>query len=156
MRKMLAVLALAALVASVAAAPAAAKPKKVHGSISATLLPFPKLAAWGDEIGMEKPGCSAGVEGVHWVGQEFKAPGKGTLRFYAEGFTGDHDLYIFKGDVALGKSEEPQVNATDPTNNAAAEEEISFPLKKGDTVLLVACNWLGDPNVEAHYEGTFK
>ncbi|MDQ3939883.1 MAG: hypothetical protein M3238_00845 [Actinomycetota bacterium] len=157
MRKVIAVIALAGLVAVLGAAPAtAAKAKKVHGTFGATLAPFPKLAAWGDPVGLTKPGCSSGQEGVHWVGQEFTAPGKGTLRVWAEGFTGDHDIYIFKGDVPVARGEEAQVNATDPVNAAPPEEEITFPLKKGDKVLLVACNWLGEPEVEAHYMRTFK
>ena len=152
MRKLIALIAAAALVASLGAAPAlAGKKKKVHESFGATLAPFPKLAAVGDPVGLTRPGCSAGQEGVHWVGHEFTAPGKGKLRLYAEGFTGDHDLYIFEGDQALYKSEGAQYDGSAP-----AEEEIVATLKKGQTVTLVACNWLGHPDVIAHYEGTFK
>jgi hypothetical protein len=68
-----------------------------------------------------------------------------------EGFTGDHDLYVFDGDVPLYKSEGSQYDGSAP-----AEEEINAPLKKGQVVTLVACNWLGHPDVVAHYEGTFK
>jgi hypothetical protein len=39
---------------------------------------------------------------------------------------------------------------------APPEEEIIFPLTKGQKIVLVACNWAGQPEVEAHYEGTFK
>ncbi len=152
MRKLLAVAAAVGLAASLTAAPAsAAKPKKVHDSFGASLAPFPKLTAWGDVVGLTKPGCSAGQEGVHWVAQDFKAPGNGSLRLYMEGFTGDHDLYIFQGDQALYKSEGSQYDGSAP-----AEEEITASLKKGQTVTLVACNWLGGPDVQAHYEGTFK
>ena len=149
MRKVIAVLAAAGLVAALGAAPASAgKAKKVHGTFGATLLPLPNLSS---HTGTEKPGCTAGQEGVHWVGQEFVSPGKGNLRFYTEGFTGDHDLYVFVGDVAYARSDQEQVPA-----GAPPEEEVVLPLKKGDKVLLVACNWLGQPNVEAHFEGTFK
>ena len=152
MRKLIALAAALGLLASLGAAPAlAAKPKKVHETFGATLAPFPKLAAWGDPAGLTKPGCTAGQEGVHWVAQEFTSPGKGNLRLYAEGFTGDWDLYIFDGDTALYSSEGSQYDMTD-----GPEEEIVAPLKKGQVVTLVACNWLGDPNVQAHYEGTFK
>lgn len=154
MRKLVAIVAAAGLLASIGAAPAVAgkKPVKVHESFGATLAPFPKLAAWGDPAGLTKPGCTAGQEGVHWVGQEVTAPGKGTLRFYAEGFTGDWDLYVFQGDVVIASSEHAQAGQ----ELAPPEEEALVPLKKGQTVTLVACNWLGDPNVEAHYEGHFK
>lgn len=153
MRKLIAIVAAAGLLASIGAAPAVAgkKPVKVHESFGATLAPFPKLAAWGDPAGLTQPGCTAGQQDVHWVAHEFTAPGTGKLRVYMEGFTGDHDLYIFDGDTALYKSEGSQYDMTD-----GPEEEIIAPLKKGQTVTLVACNWLGHPDVIAHYEGTFK
>ena len=152
MRKLIAIVAAAGLVASIGAAPAlAGKTTKVHESFGATLAPFPKLAAWGDPAGLSKPGCTAGQQDVHWVAQEFTAPGTGKLRVYMEGFTGDHDLYIFDGDTPLYKSEGSQYDMTD-----GPEEEIVASLKKGQTVTLVACNWLGHPDVVAHYEGTFK
>ena len=150
MRKLIALAAALGLVASLGAAPAlAAKPKKVHDSFGATLAPFPNLSS---HTGTAKPGCTAGEEGVHWVAQEFAAPGTGTLRFYMEGFTGDHDIYVFQGDVKIAESVAEQAGAA----MAPAEEEISLPMKKGQKVTLVACNWLGSPDVQAHYEGTFK
>ena len=155
MRRIIALALAATAIAAVFAGPATAgkaKGQHLHGSFGATLLPFPKLAAWGDPAGLTKPGCTAGQEGVHWVGQEVTAPGKGTLRFYAEGFTGDWDLYVFQGDVVIASSEHAQAGQ----ELAPPEEEALVPLKKGQTVTLVACNWLGDPNVEAHYEGHFK
>jgi hypothetical protein len=156
MRKLIALAAALGLVASLGAAPAfAGKKTSVHESFGATLAPFPKLAAVGEQAGMTRPGCTAGQEGVHWVAQEFTAPGKGNLRVYMEGFTGDWDLYVFDGDVPLYKSEAGQVPVA-TTEIAPAEEEIIAPLKKGQVITMVACNWAGDPNVIAHYEGTFK
>lgn len=149
MRKVIAVIAAAGLVATLGAAPASAgKAKKVHGTWGATLAPFPNLSS---ATGTPRPGCSGGQENVHWVGQEFVSPGKGTLRVYMEGFTGDHDLYVFMGDVAYARSDQAQV-----PDGAPPEEEVSIPLKKGDKLVLVACNWFGQPDVEAHFEGTFK
>lgn len=155
MRKLIALIAVGALVASLSSTALAAKPQKIHETFGATLMPFPKLAAWGDPLGLSKPGCSSGQEGVHWVGQEFTAPGKGTLRVWMEGFTGDHDLYIFKDDVALLRGENAQV-PVGSTDVAPAEEEITYTMKKNETITMVACNWLGQPDVLAHYEGTFK
>lgn len=155
MRKLIALLAACAVVASMSSTALAGKPKKVHETFGATLAPFPKLAAWGDEVGLTNPGCSSGQEGVNWVGQEFTAPGKGTLRVWMEGFTGDHDLYVFTDDIVYARSENAQV----PTSAAApapAEEEILLPMVKGDKITMVACNWAGQPDVLAHYEGTFK
>ena len=150
MRKLIALAAAVGLIASLGAAPAlAGKKKSVHDSFGATLAPFPNLSS---HTSTAKPGCTAGEEGVHWVASEFTSPGKGTLRFYMEGFTGDHDIYVFQGDLKLAESINEQAGAT----MAPAEEEIKLPLKKGQKVTLVACNWLGEPDVVAHYEGTFK
>ena len=152
MRRIIALALAAAAVGALFVGPAVAgKGKRVQGSFGASLAPFPKLAAVGDNIGMTKPGCTAGQEGVNWVGEEFTAPGKGTLRFYAEGFQGDHDIYVFQGDAVLASGEQSQV-----PDMAAPEEEVLVPLKKGMKVTLVACNWLGQPDVQAHYEGVFR
>lgn len=153
MRRIIALALTVVAVAALFAAPAAGKPKAkhVHGSFGATLAPFPKLAAWGDAVGLSRPGCTAGQEGIHWVAQEFTAPGKGTLRLYAEAFQGDHDIYVFSGDTPIARGEQSQV-----PDMAAPEEEVFVPMTKGMKVTLVACNWLGQPEVEAHYEGHFK
>ena len=152
MRKIIALALAAAAVSALFAGPVVAgKAKHVHDAFGASLAPFPKLAAVGDNLGMTKPGCTAGQEGVNWVGEEFTAPGNGTLRFYAEGFQGDHDIYVFQGDAVLASSEQSQL-----PDMAAPEEEVLLPMKKGMTVTLVACNWLGQPDVLAHYEGVFK
>lgn len=155
MRKLIALLAASVLVAAMASTAVAATPKKVHETFGATLLPWPKLASWGDPAGLTKPGCTSGQEGINWVAQEFKAPGKGTLRFWMEGFTGDHDIYIFKDDLVLLRGENAQV-PVGSADIAPPEEELTYKMKKGETVQLVACNWLGQPDVLAHYEGTFK
>lgn len=154
MRKLIAVALAGALLATLSGAAVAAKKKpiKVHETFGATLAPFPKNATAGDPAGLTKPGCSAGQEDVHWTQVEFKAPGKGTLRFWMEGFTGDHDIYVFDGDLLILRGDQEQVGPT----LAPPEEEVSMPLKKGQVVQLVACNWAGQPEVEAHYEGTFK
>ena len=143
------------LAASLLVAPASAggKKKKVHETFAADLAPFPKLAAWGDEVGMTRPGCMAGVEGLNWTSVPFKAPGNGTLKFFSEGFAGDHDIYLFAadGETVLASGDQAQV-----PDGAPPEESIAFALKKGQKVILGACNWLGEPSVEAHYMGTFK
>ena len=131
--------------------PASAGKQKIHDSFGASLLPFPKLAAWGDPVGLTKPGCSSGQEGVHWVGHEFAAPANGTLDVYSEGFTGDHDIYVFQDDLVLASGEQSQV-----PDGAPPEERITVGLKAKQKVLLVGCNWLGQPDVLVHYEFVFK
>ena len=150
MRKFLAVVAALGIVASLAAPALAAKKVHVHETFGAPLAPFPNYSSI---TATARPGCSAGQEGVHWVGQEFTSPGKGTLNFHAEGFTGDWDLYVFTegSDIPIARSENDQTQG-----GAAAEEKVLLPLKPKQTVTLVACNWLGDPNVTATFEGTFS
>jgi hypothetical protein len=153
MRRVIALLATAALVGSLSSAALAAKPKpkKVHDSFGATLAPFPKDERWND-AGFSAPGCYSGEEGINWVAHEFTAPGKGTLRMWMEGFTGDHDMYLYIDDEVFLRGDQAQVGAT----MAPPEEEIKYTMKKGQTIMMIACNWAGQPDVVAHYEGTFK
>lgn len=118
-------------------------PKPVSGSFSADLLPFPKLAAVGDEVGIEEPGCLAGQEGVNWYAEPFEVPFHGELEMSASGFTGDHDLYLLDADgTILHRSENDQI-----LGQAPMEESLSFPLKKKASVSMVVCNWLAVPGI---------
>lgn len=152
MRKLVAIIAVIGLVGALAAAPAGAgkkkkKTKKVHETFEAQALPFVNLAA----TGTERRSCFAGVEDVHWVAQDFKSPGKGSLRAYMEGFTGDWDLAIELADGLLIYSLGDQIAQSPP------EEEVVVPLTKGDEIRILACNYLGEPGpVQVHYEGKFK
>lgn len=152
MRKTIALSACGVLLFGLLTSPAlAGKPKKVHETFGATLFPFPKDENWA-QAGFTEPGCTSGQEGVNWVAQEFTAPGKGELRFWMEGFVGDHDIYLFITEDVFLRGDQAQVG----TAMAPPEEEIKLVMKKGQTVTLVACNWAGHPDVIAHYEGTFK
>ena len=148
MRRISALLLVLGLVAGLALPATAGGKKKITDSFGASLLPFPNYSS---NTATARPGCSAGVENVHWVGQEFTAPASGTLRLFTEGFTGDHDVYVFEGDLALGRGDQEQV-----PGGAPPEEEVVLPLKPKQTVLMVACNWAGSPEVQATYEFVFK
>jgi hypothetical protein len=149
------VISIAAVIAAgtlvVPATASRAKGKHVHETFGATLLPFPKDSQW-EPAGFVKPGCTSGQEDVHWVAVEFTAPGNGTLRFWMEGFTGDHDIYVFQEELVYARSDQVQVGA----DMAPPEEEITLPMKKGQKYTLAACNWAGEPDVLAHYEGHFR
>lgn len=153
MKKAIAVLIAAGLVAGAVSAPAAAgkkkkKTKKVHETFEAQALPLPNLSG---TTGTERRSCFAGIEDAHWVGESFKSPGKGTLKAYMEGFAGDWDLAVELPDGILIYS------VNDQTAGDAAEEEVAVPLKKGDEIQILACNFLGEPGpVQVHYEGKFK
>jgi len=147
MRKLALVLA-AGMVLGALSAPAVAGGKKpVHGSFQATALPFPKLTTWGDPIGLTARSCLAGVEGVHKVSHAFAAPYTGTLKATMEGFTGDWDLFITDADgKELIGSYNDQI-----LGDMTVGEEVTYPLKAKQQVNIVACNWLGAPQAEAHY-----
>lgn len=118
-----------------------AKPAPEEGSFSAQLLPFPKLAAWGDPLGLTKPGCLSGQQDVHWYAEEFVAKTKGTLEAETSGFTGDFDLYILDdAGMPLIRSENDQIQG-----QAAPEEAVTMGLAKKQTVQIAVCNWLGAP-----------
>ena len=89
MRKLIALLAIAALATSLTSTALAAKPKKVHDSFGASLAPFPKLAAVGDAVGLTKPGCTAGQEGVKSLASRGGVEGvQGSNSFFSGGECG--------------------------------------------------------------------
>ena len=147
MRKAIGFVLVAGLAATLVAAPAyAKKPKHVHEVFTAQAFPFPNPSA---TTGTAERSCFAGVEGVHKVTVDLGAPGKGTLKAYMEGFTGDWDLaVIVDGDYYYSLNDQVQ--------GATADEEMTFPVAKGQSVQVSACNWAGAPEAEVHYEGTFK
>ncbi len=152
MRKTLASLIAIGLVASFSATPALAgkkkKTKTISETISATALPFPNYSS---STGTPTPGCSAGQEGVHKLTTAFETPGAGKLSFSMSGFTGDWDIYLFDGDLAIARSDNAQV-----PDQAAPEEKIEIALAAGKTYDLVVCNWAGAPQASAEYTYVYK
>ena len=139
-----------ALVGSAFVSPANAgkRTKKVAESFEAQAVPFVNSQA----TGTERRSCFGGVEDVHWVAQDFTSPGKGTLTASLEGFTGDWDIALELPDGVLIYGINDQT-----TEMAPAEEEVSMPLKKGDAVRILACNFLGEPGpLTVNYGGKFK
>lgn len=155
MRRQLATLVGAALVLGALTAPAGVaepvKKKKIKGSYSATLLPFPKLAAM-DPTGGLPPGCLAGVQDVHWAAEPFEAPAAGRLVASMEGFTGDWDLYFLdeQGQAIFRGHEGDQI-----LGGAPPEERLEMDLTKGQVVSIAICNWLGAPQASVSWEFTY-
>ncbi len=148
MRKALVSLLALGLVAGALAGPAAAGKKKkatktISETVSVTAVPFPNYSS---STGTPTPGCSAGQEGVHKLTTAFEAPGAGTFTATMSGFTGDWDIYLFDGDVVIGRSEAAQV-----PDQAPAEEKIEIKLAAGKTYDFVVCNWAGAPQATAEY-----
>jgi hypothetical protein len=147
MRTTIGLVLVAALAAALVAAPAyAGKKKHVHESFTAQALPLPNLSS---TTGTAERSCFAGQEGVHKVTVDLGAPGKGSLKAYMEGFTGDWDLAVIVDGLYYYSLE-------DQTQGAPPEEEMTAPIAKGQSVQVSACNFAGEPEAEVHYEGTFK
>ncbi|HEX2295996.1 MAG TPA: hypothetical protein VHN37_11880 [Actinomycetota bacterium] len=157
MRKALASLIALGLVASFSMSPALAGKKKakkkvtktIEETIDVTAVPFPNYSSY---TATATPGCTAGVEGVHKATRSFETPGAGTLTLSMSGFTGDWDLYVFDGAVAIARSDNEQVGPT----MAPAEEKIEMPLEKGKTYDLVVCNWAGAPQASAQLKYVYS
>ncbi|HEX2058256.1 MAG TPA: PPC domain-containing protein [Actinomycetota bacterium] len=154
MRKALATLIALGLVASFTAGPAVAAKKKkkvtktIEETIDVTAVPFPNYSS---STGTPTPGCSAGQEGVHKLTRAFETPGSGTLTLSMSGFTGDWDLYVLDGGVAVARSDNAQV-----PDQAPPEEKIEMPLAKGKTYDLVICNWAGAPQASANLKYVYS
>lgn len=154
MRKALATLIALGLVASFTASPALAGKKKkkvtktIEETIDVTAVPFPNYSS---NTGTPTPGCSAGQEGVHKLTRAFETPGSGMLTLSMSGFTGDWDLYVFDGDLAIARSDNAQV-----PDQAPPEEKIEMPLAKGKTYDLVICNWAGAPQASAQLKYVYS
>lgn len=154
MRKALATLIALGLVASFTASPALAGKKKkkvtktIEETIDVTAIPFPNLSS---HTSTPTPGCSAGQEGVHKLTKSFETPGAGKLTLSMSGFTGDWDLYVLDGNVAIARSDSAQV-----PDMAPPEEKIEIALAKGKTYDLVICNWAGAPQASANLKYVYS
>ncbi|MGH2808422.1 MAG: hypothetical protein ACRDKT_14230 [Actinomycetota bacterium] len=136
---------------TVAAAPARTGRARQNGTFVAQSAPFPAMQV---DIYYEagKGSCLDGIEGIHKVSEPFRAPASGTLNVKVEGLSGDWDLYVLgaNGDQ-LAASEQAQV-----LDGADGEEGINVGLQRGQRVQMVACNWLGEPEITVHFDFVSK
>lgn len=117
-----------------------------HGSFTARAAPLPALDP--DVYYPRKTSCLQGAPGVHYVAKRFRAPSAGTLVVYLDGFEGDWDIYVLNARLkTLGSSEEAQV-----LSGAAPAERLSVRITERRRIAMVACNWLGEPQVDVHYK----
>jgi hypothetical protein len=130
-----ALIVLAAL--ATAASPALAAPKPVTKTYTASApVPFPGSDA-------QDEGCYTGQEGLQKDTEKFKVPAAGKLAVEMRDFQGDWDLTLFNGKGAvIGES------AALPGTTV---EKVTSKVKKGDTVSIVACNYLGTPSATVKY-----
>lgn len=101
------------------------------------------------------PRCEVTFErapGVHKVIQEFHASKAGKLSVTLENLSGDWDLYVLgaQGD-SIASSEQAQV-----LDSAEPKESVSATVRPHQRVQMVACNWLGEPEVTVQFEFVAK
>ncbi len=117
-----------------------------HGSFIARAAPLPAVDP--DVYYPGKASCLQGIAGVHFAAQRFQAPEAGTLVLHLEGLEGDWDIYVLDArGKRLAASEQAQI-----LDGADPEERLSVRLMARRRIEMVACNWLGEPEVEVHYE----
>lgn len=129
-----------------AAAPVGAGDDGNQGSFVARALPFPEMAP--DIYYPQKGSCLAGVDGIHKVSEPFHASAPGTLSVHIEGLSGDWDVYVLGANgKQLGVSDNAQI-----LDGADGEEQLSVSMKRDQRVQIVACNWLGEPEVTVNFD----
>ena len=139
MFKRLASVLTAGLVVASLMAPAAAAPRKLKGSFTASAKPLP--SAWMiTAIG----GCENGMEGVHKVSHPIVAPFGGWLRVQMT-FAGNWDLSLEDpaGTYLAGSGYE---EATDKDM-----ERLDYYLEEGQEAVIVACNYLSETDAQVSY-----
>lgn len=117
-----------------------------RGSFVAQAIPFPVME---DDVYYPRKGsCLEGLDGIHKVAEPFRAPARGSLVLNVEGLSGDWDLYALgSSGERLGISENAQV-----LDGADGEERLTVLVERGQQVQMVACNWLGEPEVTVYFD----
>ncbi|MGH2746889.1 MAG: cupredoxin domain-containing protein [Actinomycetota bacterium] len=132
------------------APPVGAGDGRDQGSFVARALPFPMMEA--DIYYPQKASCLAGVDGIHKVSEPFEAPAPGALSVHLEGLSGDWDVYVVgTGGKQLGVSDNAQI-----LEGADGEERLTVSVNRHQRVQMVACNWLGEPEVTVNFDFVTK
>jgi hypothetical protein len=148
MRKALVAILLIGLVSAMPGAALAGKKKTktIHKELS-----FGPLAPMPMWVAVDPAGCRVGEEGIHKTTVEFTTPQKGVLSVEIAEFEGDWDLYVMDGDSTLAASEAFQIDGSAPQT-----EQIQIPLRKKQSIQIVACNWSGGLTATGHYMYKYK
>jgi hypothetical protein len=132
---------------AVAVAPAAAAPKTMKQSYDVELpVPFPVMEGMADFNG-----CWNGQEGLSKHSKEITLPAPGLFKAQVT-YTGDWDLYLFdtKGTMLAA------AETVEAGNTSQSTEKLSWKkAKKGQKVVLVACNWGGLKDGVVSYSHTY-
>ncbi len=139
------ILAAVALAAATVTPAAAAKKKVVRDEYDVQAVPF---AMAGGELNGHY-GCLAGPEGVSKVSRTFEVPFDGIMTATVEGFVGDWDIYLLDetGEDMLAVANRGVSNL-----EVSIPDTFKHPLRRGQKVQLVVCNYLGGPTAHVKYE----
>lgn len=133
------------VVAAGVVSPALGARPKQRGSFTATGLPYPAADPGGGQPAREE--CVQGIFIGEGSRKTLTARRRGVLTATMSGFEGDWDLYVLypSGQVIVGSIQNQLVEAAPP------EEKVVVPLRRGETVDIVPCNWLGGAQATVEY-----
>ncbi len=155
-------LALSLLVAAGGLAPAfAAKPKPITESYAVQGAPVPLPLAGVDGVDGTNSCVNPDLEGVSTTTRTIKTTGAGTLEVELKGFAGDWDITLTddKGKVlAEGAGSTTGGEATGGAGSLGTDntEKAVLKTKKGMTINIGVCNFLGGPSANAKYTFTYR
>lgn len=139
------VLAAGALAPAVAAPP---KPKPISESYTVQGAPVPHPAQGTSCV-------DAALEGVSMTTKTIKPTGAGILNVTLTGFSGDWDITVKNDKDAVLATGGPTTTPTALTESGATEK-LTMKTKKGMTLNISVCNFLGGPTADAKYVFTYK
>jgi hypothetical protein len=157
--------ALSLVVAAGALAPAlAAPPKPITESYAVDAMPVPLPLVGVDGVDGVNSCTNPDFEGVSTVTKTIKTTGAGTLQVDLTGFAGDWDITVTsdKGavlGVGAGTTtggEAPVVGGGNGSLGTNNKETLTLKTKKGMTLNIGVCNFLGGPSANAKYTFTYS
>lgn len=157
MRKPLA-LSCIALVTAAGLSPALAappKPKPITESYTVNGLPVPLPLVGGTPVETDTSCQDPRFEGISTTTKTIKPTGAGTLTVDMTGFTGDWDITIMndkRETLGVGSGTATPTALTTP----GAAEKAVVKMKKGGTVLIAVCNFLGSQTANVKYSYVYK
>lgn len=157
MRKALALTAVAVVAAGSFAPAVAAPPKKkpISESYAVSGLPIP-LPLTGSTPVEEASSCmNPEFEKISTTTKTIKTTGAGTLTVDVTNFTGDWDITIMNDKREMIAAGAGTATPTALTTPGAAEKAV-VKFKKGSTILIAVCNFLGSATANAKYTYVYK
>lgn len=157
--------ALSLVVAAGALAPALAAPKPITESYVAQGVPIPLPLVGVEGVDGTNSCTNPDFEGVSTVTKTIKTTGAGTLQVDLTGFAGDWDIIVTNDKGAVlgeGAGTTTGGEAPAPLGNGQGslgtdnKETLTLKTKKGMTLNIGVCNFLGGETANAKYTFTYK